>query len=134
MIRSDRFLISQRPYAIDLSTVTGENTPQGDRFAFSGTANALWFRRKDGTTRACAGHLMLFRHYLEAPLDVSDPVAVLSADLDGRYGGTAHARWDGSRYWGDQDLEEMQRHLDVLKPMLAAYPALPPEHDGWWRY
>jgi len=77
---------------------------------------------------------MLFRHYLDAPVDVSDPVAVLSADLDGRYGGTTHARWDGVRYWGDEDVKEMQRFLGVLKPMLDAYPEVPAGYDGWWRF
>lgn len=136
MIRSDRFLISQKPFAVDLSTVTGEQQPRGDRdtYNFSGTANALWFRRKDGVTRACLGHLDLWSHFLSAPLDLDDAHAVLSADLDGRYGGTCHARWDGTRYWGAQEPHVQALHLTVLEPMLANYPNLPPGYDGWWRF
>lgn len=134
MHRTDRFLISQKPYAIDLSTITGESSPQGDRYAFSGSAHALWFRRKDSTTRACLGTLGLWRHYLPAPIDPTDPAAVLSADLDGRYGGDCHARWDGERYWGAQEPAVQERHLAILRPMLAQFPAIPAGYDGWWTF
>ena len=134
MIRDTTFRISHRPYAIDLTTVTGDQHPRGDQYAFSGTANAVWYRRKDGRTRACLGTLMLWSHYLPAPLDLADPHAVLSADLDGRYGGTADGRWDGERYWGAQKPEVIEQHLAILRPMLAAYPACPDGYDGWWRF
>lgn len=136
MIRSDRFLISQKPYAIDLSTVTGEQSQRGDRdtFNFSGAANALWFRRKDGVTRACLGTLMLFGHFLPEPLDLSDPAAILAAKLDGRCGGTCHGRWDGDCYWGAENPETVAEHLAILRPMLANYPNLPTGYDGWWRF
>lgn len=134
MIREDKFLISRKSFAIDLTTVTGEQHPRGDKFAFSGTANALWFRRKGGTTRACLGTLMLFHHYLPEPLDLTDPHAVLAACRDGRYGGDCHGRWDGARYWGSQEPHQQALDLTVLEPMLANYPAIPPGYDGWWRF
>lgn len=136
MIRSDRFLISQKPFAIDLSTVTGEQSQRGDRdtFNFSGTANALWFRRKDGVTRACTGTLTLFSHFLPEPLNLDDPHAVLAAKLDGRYGGTCHGRWDGNGYWGAENPETVAADLAILQPMLAHYPNLPPAYSGWWRF
>jgi hypothetical protein len=134
MIREDHFLISRKPFAIDLATVTGSQQPRGDLTAFSGSANALWLRRKDGVTRACIGSLGLWSHYLPAPLDLDDPHAVLSAALDGRYGGTCEGRWDGERYWGAQKPEVMEQHLAILKPMLAYYPALPDSYDRWWRF
>ncbi|NUP47268.1 MAG: hypothetical protein HOW97_08135 [Catenulispora sp.] len=134
MIRTDRLLISHRPYAIDLTTITGDQHPRGDKFAFSGTANAVWYRRKDGRTRACLGTLMLWSHYLPAPLDLADPRAILTADLDGRYGGTADGRWDGERYWGAQKPETIEQHLAILRPMLASYPEAPAGYDGWWRF
>jgi hypothetical protein len=136
VICETRFLISQKPYAIDLSTVTGEQEQRGDRdtFNFSGTCNALWFRRKDGITRACLGTLRLWSHFLSTPVDLADPHAVLSADLDGRYGGDCHARWDGERYWGAQEPHVQALHLTVLEPMLANYPAIPAGYDGWWRF
>lgn len=134
MIREDRFLISRKPFAIDLSTVTGEQQPRGDRHAFSGSANAVWFRRQGGVTRACLGTLGLWSHYLPEPLDLDDPTAILSADLDGRYGGDCHARWDGENYWGSQKPFEQALHLTLLEPMLANYPALPDGYDGWWTF
>ncbi|WKD36546.1 hypothetical protein [Streptomyces xanthophaeus] len=134
MHREDHFLISRKPYAINLATVTGTQHERGDRIAFSGTANAIWYRRKAGTTYACIGSLMLFNHYLPARLDLTDPHALLSADLDGRYGGTAEGRWDGERYWGAQKPEAIAKHLAVLRPALAALPAIPNSYDGWWTF
>ncbi|WP_405673227.1 hypothetical protein [Streptomyces sp. NBC_01530] len=134
MIRETKFLISRKQFAIDLSTVTGEQHKRGDRYAFSGTANAVWYRRQNGVTRACLGSLMLFSHYLPEPLDVDDPRAILSANLDGRYGGDCHARWDGENYWGSQKPFEMDLHLMLLEPMLADYPVIPDGYDGWWTY
>lgn len=134
MIRDDRFLISRKPFAVDLGSMTGVQHDRGDRVAFSGTANAVWFRRKDGVTRACIGTLGLWSHYLPERLDLNDPHAVLSADLDGRYGGDCHGRWDGTGYWGAEVLEVQQQHLEILRPMLAGYPAIPAGYDGWWRF
>lgn len=134
MIREDRFLISRKAFAIDLATVTGTQHPRGDLTAFSGNANTLWFRRSAGVTRACIGSLGLWSHYLPAPLDLADPQAILSADLDGRYGGDCHGRWDGTGYWGAEDLDVQAQHLAILRPMLANYPDLPENHDGWWRF
>ncbi|MFE2019859.1 hypothetical protein ACFW9O_17670 [Streptomyces sp. NPDC059499] len=134
MNREDRFLISRKPFAINLSTVTGEQHPRGDKHAFSGTATAVWYRRKQGVTRACIGELGLWSHYLPEPLDLGDPQAILSADLDGRYGGDCHGRWDGERYWGAQKPETMEIHLAVLRPMLLDHPVIPTGFDGWWTY
>jgi hypothetical protein len=134
MIRADRFLISRKAFAIDLATVTGEQHERGDRIAFSGRANALWFRRQNGVTRACIGSLGLWSHYLPDRLNLDDPHAVLSADLDGRYGGDCHGRWDGTGYWGAEDLDVQAQHLAILRPMLAAYPTIPAGYDGWWRF
>ncbi|MFD9569949.1 hypothetical protein ACFWBI_08905 [Streptomyces sp. NPDC059982] len=134
MHRETRFLISRKPYAIELTTITGEQHQRGNLISFSGTAHALWFRRKASTTYACTGSLMLFSHHLPARLDLNDPQAILSADLDGRYGGTAHGRWDGTRYWGAQEPLQMGLDLTLLEPMLANYPAIPDDYDGWWTF
>ncbi|MFE9491485.1 hypothetical protein ACFYNF_34450 [Streptomyces sp. NPDC006641] len=134
MIREDRFLISRKPYAIALGTVTGKQHPRGDRHAFSGQATAVWYRRKAGVTRACVGTLDLWSHYLTRPLNLDDPHDILTAGLDGRYGGDCHGRWDGERYWGAQEPQTMETHLAVLRPMLADYPIIPAGFDGWWTY
>jgi len=132
--RTDRFLISQKPFAIDLTTITGKQHPRGDLHAYSGTARAVWYRRKNGITRACLGSLMLWQHYLPEPLDLTDPTGILSADLDGRYGGDCDGRWDGERYWGAQKPETIEEHLAILRPMLDAYPTIPAGHSGWWTF
>lgn len=132
MIRDDRFLISRKSFAIDLSTVTGTQNERGDHIAFSGRADAVWYRRVRGVTRACIGSLMLWDHFLPEPLDLSDPVAVLSARLDGRYGGDCKGRWDGNGYWGVEDLDIQAQHLALLRPMLDNYPFAPRSYDGWW--
>ena len=134
MIREDRFLISRKPFAVDLDSLTGSQGERGDLIWFSGAIDALWFRRQNGVTRACLGSLKLFSHYLPERLDILDPHDVLSADLDGRYGGDCHGRWDGTGYWGAEDLDTQAQHLAILRPMLANYPALPPSHDGWWTF
>ncbi|MEO3976947.1 hypothetical protein [Streptomyces sp. CAU 1734] len=137
MNRETRFLISRRPFAIDLSTVTAAQRQHGDGdpfYSLSGQANAVWYRRHNGVTRACIGPLMLFRHHLPKPVNLDDPHDILSADLDGRYGGDCHGRWDGERYWGAQEPKVMKRHLSVLRPMLANYPSLPVGYDGWWTF
>lgn len=134
MERTDRFLISQKPFAVDLSTLMGGQHERGDRIAFSGRVDAVWFRRKNNTTRACIGTLKLWSHWLPDRLDLNDPQAILAADLDGRYGGDCHGRWDGERYWGAQEPEIIQEHLAKLRPMLEAFPSIPDGYDGWWRF
>ncbi|MFE2324637.1 hypothetical protein ACFXD5_12080 [Streptomyces sp. NPDC059385] len=134
MIRENRFLISHKGYAVDLATFSGTQKDRGDRISFGGSINAVWFRRSRGTLRACIGTLPLWSHYLPARLNLSDVTTVLSAELDGRYGGKCHGRWDGTRYWGSQIPELAASHIELLRPMLAAYPAIPPGYDGWWRF
>lgn len=134
MIRETKFLISRRPYAINLATVTGSQAGGIDRVTFSGTCNAVWFRRRQGVTVACLGMLGLWSHHLPEPLNLDDPAAILSGDLDGRYGGDTHGRWDGENYWGAQKPFEIDLHLSLLEPMLANFPAVPDGYDGWWRF
>lgn len=134
MFREDQFLISRKPFAIDLSTVTVECTHQHDAYWLSGHCLAAWYRRKNGTTYACLGTLRLWAHRLREEPDVSSPEAILGNDLDSRYGGDPDGRWDGERYWGSQKPMEQALHLTFLEPMLANYPALPDGYDGWWTF
>lgn len=134
MIREERFLISRRPYAVDLTSLHAEQTERDGTYFLKGRASAVWYRRQGGVTRACLGTLGLWKHYLSHPVDVDDPEAVLRADLDGRYGGDCEGRWDGESYWGNGTLDEQNRHLAILRPMLANYPRLPAGYDGWWRF
>lgn len=136
MQHTDTFRISHKPYAIDLSTVTGEQHTNPDgRLMYSGTSRAVWYRRKQGVTYACLGTLKLWSHNLTRLLnDPTDPAQVLSAELDSRYGGDPDGRWDGEQYWGAQRPGLIEEHLAVLRPMLDAYPAVPAGYEGWWRF
>lgn len=132
MIREDRFLISRRPYAIDLSSLRGNITltPNGRRPSYyDGRINAVWFRRKQGVTAACIGTLWDLQD--DEPTDGTE---FLARHDDGRYGGDCEGRWDGTGYWGAQEPEVIDQHLALLRPMLAAYPAVPEGYDGWWRF
>ena len=134
MIRETRFLISRKPFAINLATVTLEATERDGIYWLSGSCHALWYRRKNGTTYACLGTLRLWAQWLREKPDLSSPEAMLGNDLDGRYGGDCHGRWDGERYWGAQEPHVQALHLTVLEPMLASYPVLPAGHSGWWTF
>jgi hypothetical protein len=141
MIREDRFLISRKPFAVDLnSLLSGEQTVRNEgtdheHYLYSGRIDAVWFRRKQGTTYACLGSLKLWSHNLRSRIeDTEDPAQVLSADLDSRYGGDCYGRWDGERYWGSQKPMEQALHLTLLEPMLANFPDIPKGYDGWWRF
>ncbi|CAM5263369.1 hypothetical protein [Streptomyces badius] len=132
MDRTDRFLISRKPYAVDLNSLRGHrtDTPQGrNPYYFDGRINAVWFRRRHGVTVACIGDLWDLQH--PAPADARQ---FLEQHHDGRHGGDCHGRWDGDSYWGNVTLEEQQRHLTILQPMLADYPAIPDGYDGWWTF
>jgi hypothetical protein len=100
----------------------------------SASIDAVWYRRKDGQTRACLGTLGLWSHNLLEPVDITDPISVLSADLDSRYGGDCMGRWDGTGYWGSERPDVQEQHLAVLRPMLANCPEIPRSYDGWWRF
>ena len=121
MIRETRFLISRRPYAVDLDSLrVGDSTSR---------INAVWFRRRGGVTAACVGYLWDIQR--PKPCDAAE---FLARHGDGRYGGSCEGRWDGHGYWGAQDPGEIKRHLALLRPMLANYPNPPYGYDGWWRF
>lgn len=140
MIREEKFLISRRPYAVDLDSLRTrrEETPQGrNPYYVDGRIDAVWFRRR-GTgygpdrrivTVACIGTLWDLQD--DEP---ADAVEFLERHTDGRYGGDCLGRWDGDSYWGNVTLEQQERHLAVLRPMLANYPAVPDGYQGWWRF
>lgn len=134
MIREDRFVMSHRPYAVDLASLRvvehpADPTRNRTVTTYSYTVRAVWFRRKNRVTVACIGTLWDISQER-----VDDAVAFLDQHDDGRYGGTCAGRWDGAGYWGEQDLDEMAAHLDVLRPMLDGFPAIPDGFDGWYTF
>lgn len=134
MRRDTRFLISRKPFAIDLSTVTLEASERDGAYWLTGDCQAVWYRRKSGVTYACLGSLHLWAQWRREKPDLSSPEAMLGNDLDSRYGGDPAGRWDGERYWGSQKPFEQALHLTVLEPMLANYPVIPDGYDGWWTF
>ena len=130
MIREDRFLISRKPFAVDLASLrTVEHTRQDGSHYYSGRIDAAWYRRRKGITVACIGTLWDFQD--EQPTDGRQ---FLEQHDDGRHGGDCSGRWDGDSYWGNVTLDTQRQHLHVLRPMLANYPSLPPGYDGWWTF
>lgn len=130
MIRDDRFLISRKPYAVDLGSLRADEprSAHDGSLYVRATLDAVWFRRRRGVTVACIGQL--WDH--QAP--PADAAQFLAQHTDGRYGGNCFGRWDGKGYWGDSDLEIMAVNLAVLRPMLANYPAVPDGYSAWWRF
>jgi hypothetical protein len=132
VIRETRFVHSHKPYAVDLHSLRGSRTesPQGlNPYSFGGWIDAVWFRGTTQAPAACIGELWDFqypepRHALE----------FLAAHTDGRYGADCVARWDGESFWGNVTLEQQEKYLKILKPMLENYPALPDGYDGWWTF
>ena len=133
MRRETRFVMSHKPYAVDLSSLR-------EHYGFF-YVDAVWFRRRprgrnrDMITVACIGYLN----------DVQDPAPKTALELverytDGRRGGHCEGRWDGSGYWGAEDPDVMARHLAILRPMLDGYtanpknPPIPDGYDGWWTF
>lgn len=132
MIRETRFLISRKPYAVDLNSLRGTrmDTPGGrNPYSYDGRIDAVWFRRRQGVTVACIGTLWDLQHP-----EPADATQFLRQHDDGRYGGDCHGRWDGESYWGNVTLAEQEQHLAILRPMLANYPAIPDSYDGWWTF
>ncbi|MFH9248202.1 hypothetical protein ACH4LK_22570 [Streptomyces lydicus] len=130
MIREDLFLISRKPYAVDLGSLRlGTRERQAGSHFYSGRIDAVWCRRRRGVTVACIGQLWDFQD--DKPTTARE---FLERHDDGRYGGDCIGRWDGESYWGNVTLAQQDQHLAVLRPMLANFPALPAGYDGWWRF
>ncbi|MFJ5984259.1 hypothetical protein [Lentzea sp. NPDC092896] len=130
MIKMEKFLISKGPYAVDLGSLrTTQHGREDGSFYWGARVSGAWFRRRRGVTVACIGYLWDYQDN-----EPADALAFLAAHDDGRYGGTTLGRWDGSGFWGDVSLEEQEKHLAILRPMLANYPAVPAGFDGWWKF
>jgi hypothetical protein len=139
VIKTEKFGISKGLYAVDLGSFTatwhetrwqGEPPPGASPGSWRCTVQAMWFRRRRGVTVACIGEL-----WDSQSAKPADALEFLARHDDGRYGGSTEGRWDGSGYWGNQvTLETQEKHLEVLRPMLANYPAVPAGYDGWWRF
>jgi hypothetical protein len=133
VIREEKFLISKRPYAVRLDSLRArwhESAGAAGGGFWDCRIDAVWFRRRRGETVACSGELWDYQD-----VEPADGRAFLEAHTDGRYGGTTEARWDGSGLWSNGlDLVNERFCLNILRPMLANFPAVPPEHDGWWRF
>jgi hypothetical protein len=129
MIKVEKFVVSHRPYAVDLNSLRFEQPWSQGCWA---RVQAVWFRRKAGITSAHVGFLGT---YLGTRI-TQPPTAVefLESYKDGRYGGECTGRWDGRGYWGAEEPETIDKHLALLRPMLTHYPACPAGYSGWWEF
>ncbi len=127
MIRENRFLLSRKQYAADLTSLTIEES-QNEGYCW-GHIDAVWYRRRRGVTVACIGELRDLQG--SVPMDA---VEFLERSTDGRYGGDCWGRWDGENYWGAQRPDEIAAHLELLRPMLANYPQVPDGYSAWWTF
>lgn len=127
MIREDRFLLSRRPYAVDLESLQVREIGEGYT---TSTVTAIWFRRRRGETVAVYGHL--WDHQNPPSLSAHE---FLARHDDGRYGGRALARWDGSTLWAPETPYEVAslRHAVLLRA-LTNYPEVPDGYNGWWTF
>jgi hypothetical protein len=132
VIRSDRFVMSHKQFAVNLGSLrTVEHTRADGSHYYGGRVNAVWYRRRSGITVACIGELWDYQD----GVPTSDPLQFLAQHADGRYGGDCHGRWDGASYWGGEGtLETQEQHLAILRPMLDQCPVIMPGYDGWWRF
>jgi len=136
MKRETQFVQSHRPYAVNLASFRTIDPNDGngitadpERWTWA-RIDAAWFRRRDGVTVACIGHLRDLQR--PAPADATE---FLARHDDGRHGGDCRSRWDGQRFWSAiQDPGQQAADLALLKPMLDAYPAIPEGFDGWWTF
>lgn len=129
MIREEKFLISRKPYAVDLTSLCRTHRETGNTWAWY-TVDAVWFRGRKTDPVACIGTLRTI-------IDDPEPATArefLQRYTDGRYGGDCDGRWDGTGYWGNVPLDVQERHLAILRPMLANYPAVSDGYDGWWTF
>lgn len=127
MIKVAKFRFSHRPYAVDLSSFKVEwSGEHSNRVTF----DAVWFRGPSTAPKACVGKL---REYISLAAD-HDPERVLQCMDDGRYGGDCLGRWNGTGYWGVEDLDVQAEHMTILRPMLGNFPEIPRGYDGWWTY
>lgn len=111
MIREERFLISRRPYAVDLESL---RVAPGHPVSVRVDIDAVWFRRRRGVLVAVIGTLWDYQSKHGVPADVHE---ALARHTDGRYGGSWIARWDGESYVSEhpQSPEAMAAHLAVLR-------------------
>lgn len=138
MKRSEKFLISKQPYAVNLTTYNVRehySTYAGgkrvsERPSYWPTIEAVWFRRKSGTLSAHYGHLWDVTS--EKPATVT---SWLEGMTDGRYGGRCEVRWNGQDLWAPEvDWDRQIQFQKVLAQMLDGYPAVPEGYEGWWTF
>lgn len=128
MIRESKFILTHYPYAVDLSSFTPERDEDGARSG--GAIDAVWFRRQKGINIAYIG--LLWGDLNPPPTDAAELLARCRGGRDSIH--LRRGRWDGTGYLGSVDPDVAAAHLEILRPMLEQYPAVPGGYDGWWRF
>jgi hypothetical protein len=135
--REEGFVLSHDPFAIDMGQFEREVREVGPVLV-TATVHAAWFRKRRGVLQACAGTLHGWfgrDHSGEVPQNAEDFARI--ADRRTTWtSATCMARWDGRTFWAAPPMHPAAQrgYLEMLEPMLAAFPAVPGEYDGWWRF
>lgn len=134
MFRTDQFKIGKPMFAVNLDAYSIGDGADPTK-AHTCSIAAVWFRRKRANyngpmrTAACGGYLSRVVVRGPAPADGTD-MLVKPAMFDHR--ADCIARWDGHTLWSLEDEASRAKYLELLVPMLAAYPAVPQGYSGWW--
>jgi hypothetical protein len=148
LLRTDRFVLSRKPYAVALGedgfahpTPYGRfTTPRGTTHTFA-QVDVLYVRRTRGVLGVHLGTLSaLFDVVGDRPITWERFVSDYD---DARFGASPVARWTGVSLWTPEPVSEERREhlLSVLRP---AYALMAPQvedkkpvqapsgWDGWW--
>jgi hypothetical protein len=137
MIRQqDTFSISEFFYALNLEGITTNvNRPKDVQASTYVDVPALWFKRKSRIDTVVKGSI---GGYVRG--EVYDPIEAFEAlieQMDGRYGGYAHYRWDGTYMWAPEktwdDVVSVQSELAThLIAHLENWNDVPAGYAGWY--
>lgn len=137
MIKREELVISRKPYAVDLARIEGREWTEGRNLWVH--IPAVWFRRKregySGPMRtvACLGEIRELSGVAAWGAPSAEYLATVGCMYQ-RVEGDCLARWDGTNLWSLADESDRAGYLDVLRPMLENFPAVPPSYDGWWSW
>jgi hypothetical protein len=126
VVKTEKFLISQVPVAVDLASYRVLDQHPTRTWA---QLQAVWYRRRKGVTIVSAGVLPI--HVDGRPADVYEALDLYE---DNGFGTDCRARWDGKTLWGQADEPTRAGYLALLRPMLDSYPVIPAGFDGWWAF
>lgn len=128
MKKKDFKSVSNRLYAIctDKAKTSVLSRDDGTKYSYF-EIPAVWYKKKSGQTYAAFGYLW---SYLDGTLTIKQAVEL--DDPRDSFIANMTARYDGNNFWGIESLEEQNKIIKLLKPMLDRIPNLPNGYKGWY--